>query len=253
MYKRYRNLAKPLIVDVNSYYPGVKIVVITDDPDDFSEYANVIAIKHKQQSMLIPLNDKRRVIEEGLKRFPTVICVDSDCRLTNNVASKIEWPPGIVSNYDTERSMWQNIEKFCPQDVDVYRKLLTKIPLVRDLRESKFAIPNFFIISRDNGKEKDFLEYWRKIILYTELHRCKNVFDAYPLGVSLACVGWSPKLFKDVHPELGSLINHIGQYSSGRREKETFISRKKKQFLFRYRWVKILGTCLSDDFNFYFK
>lgn len=177
-----------------------------------------------------------------------MIFLDADCRIVKDFPDDITWPKGIVINYDTQRSMAENIRRFCSQDTDIYDKFLKKITLEIDLEKAHFPVPNVYVITKDDGKEKTFLEYWEKITHYTELHQCKNVYDAYPMGIALACVGWTPV----VDPIINISIKHMGQYGKGKRQPLSFFIKQKKRILYYSRWIKIFLTTVFKDFKFYF-
>lgn len=253
LHKPYRDLGKQLAIDLQNYSPGTMFVVLTDKPADFTNFENVLAIKHTQESPLLPLNDKRRVIEKGLQKFSSVIFIDADSRIVSDFPDNINWPPGIVVNYDTQRSLAKNIEKYCSADQDLYNNLLKKLNLETDLGKARFPIPNLYIITKDNGKEEAFLEYWDKLALYTEVNRFKNVFDAYPMGLAIACVGWIPILANNNFPILEQSIKHLGNYKKTKKQQKTFFQGQKNRLLFYFRLIKVYFTAMSKNFKFYFK
>ncbi|MEQ9553009.1 MAG: hypothetical protein RIM23_25745 [Coleofasciculus sp. G3-WIS-01] len=250
--KLHQNLAKQLALDLENNSPKTTFIILTDDPSVFSDFKNVLAIKHIQERPLLVLNDKRRVIERGLEKFSSVIFIDADCRIVKSLSENISWPPGITVNHDTQRSFGENFRKHCSSDQGIYEQLFKKIQLVISLDQCKFPIPNLFVITKDNGREKTFLEYWDKIARYCEINRCKNVFEAYSIGLAMCCTGWNATSFNEEFLDFYKSINHIGTYKKTKKQPQTFIDKQKIRYLYYYRWVKV---CLSGlkDFGFYFR
>lgn len=62
---RYRTHARMLANDIQQHSPITSFVVLTDRPNDFKNYSNVIAFKHRLQSVK-GYHDKRFVIENLL-------------------------------------------------------------------------------------------------------------------------------------------------------------------------------------------
>ncbi|MHC5831119.1 MAG: hypothetical protein ACYT04_87945, partial [Nostoc sp.] len=48
--KRYRSHAFLLAQDIEKYSPGIYLIVLTNKPQEFKKYPNVLAFKHEQQS-----------------------------------------------------------------------------------------------------------------------------------------------------------------------------------------------------------
>jgi hypothetical protein len=93
--ERYRRMAIELAKDIERYAPGVKFVVLTDKPRDFSGNSNVLAFKHGQRGIFACYNDKRFVIEKALSLFDSAIHIDADSKITADVPSDLKFSPGI--------------------------------------------------------------------------------------------------------------------------------------------------------------
>jgi hypothetical protein len=79
--KKYRLCAMDVGRDLQRYHPGVEYLILTDDPSDFRDLSNVIAIKHIQDSIMFPYNDRRFAIEKALERYDMTIQIDTEYSL----------------------------------------------------------------------------------------------------------------------------------------------------------------------------
>jgi len=52
--KKYRSCAVNVARDLEKYHPGIQYLILTDEPRDFQDLSNVIAIKHIQDSIMFP-------------------------------------------------------------------------------------------------------------------------------------------------------------------------------------------------------
>ena len=72
-------------------------MVLTDKPQAFADHANILAFKHRQQSVGC-YHDKRFVIAKGLSLFDSCIFIDADMRILAPIEQAFDWPPGITAH-----------------------------------------------------------------------------------------------------------------------------------------------------------
>ncbi|MGK7957778.1 MAG: hypothetical protein AB4063_21385 [Crocosphaera sp.] len=245
--KAYRDFAKRLADSIAEFSPETKLIVGTDNPKDFKDVTNVIAFKHRQQSPLFPYNDKRWVVAKALQDFSTLVYIDADAQLINDFPNNITWPPGMVVNHDTQRNFAQVIKKFCPQDLPLLTKAAQKIGLKSSLEEIKFPSQSYYILTKDQGKEQDFVKNWDLLARYLAVHSCSNVSDGYPIGLAMASVGWNPLPVQQFN--LQDIIKPQGSRKTTR--PINFSSRVMLKLLYHYRLAKIRLSALKSPRFFY--
>ncbi len=162
--ENYRALAKVLAKDIEKYAPKTPFVVLTDKPQQFANHANVLAFKHRQQSVGC-YHDKRFVIARGLSLFDSCIFIDADMRILAPIEQELEWQPGI-----TAHTVWTNILKHNKNEFEI--KLLSRMAekLNLNLEEISFVHECLFVVTKDLDKEQEFLRQWDRIAPYFELN-----------------------------------------------------------------------------------
>ncbi|WP_414582412.1 hypothetical protein [Scytonema sp. PCC 10023] len=189
--KKYRGLALLLAKDIEKYSPHTSFVVLTDHPDDFSKQSNVLAFKHRQQGVK-SYHDKRFVIEKSLFMFHSCIFMDADMRiLAPVVPQNITWLqlPGITARgcesipkkYAKVIAGTANSKLY--QEFQVTHKAAKKLNLQLESEEVKFVYEYLFAVTKDSGREIEFLREWGKMALYYELN---GVYDAEGNAIGLA-------------------------------------------------------------------
>ncbi|MDJ0533538.1 MAG: hypothetical protein QNJ70_13795 [Xenococcaceae cyanobacterium MO_207.B15] len=180
--KNYRTLAKVLAKDIEKYAPQIPFVILTDKPDDFTDYSNVLAFKHHQQSIGC-YHDKRFVIAKGLSLFNSCIFIDADMRILAPVQQTLECQPGITSH-----TVWTNILKHNKKEFEI--KLLSRMAekLNLNLEEISFVHECLFIVTKDSGKEQEFLKQWDRIAPYFELNGFYRG-EGHTIGLAAAKAG----------------------------------------------------------------
>ena len=162
--ENYRALAKVLAKDIERYAPTIPFVILTDKPQQFANHTNVLAFKHRQQSVGC-YHDKRFVIAKGLSLFDSCIFIDADMRILAPIEQELEWQPGI-----TAHTVWTNILKHNKNEFEI--KLLSRMAekLHLNLSEISFVHECLFVVTKDSGKEQEFLRQWGRIAPYFELN-----------------------------------------------------------------------------------
>ncbi|MEB3884269.1 hypothetical protein [Lyngbya sp. CCY1209] len=196
--KVYRNLVKNLIQDCQKYAPGTPFILLTDRPGDFSDIKNndVLIFGHKRQGVLC-YHERRFAIANALSKFNSCMYLDADIRICALIPDNLSWFPGITARSCT--SMMKHIrgrlDKTNPprltlvKEFNFYKDMAKKIGL--DLEKDPITFVNefLFVVTRDGGKEIEFLEQWQKLALYAELHQ-HHKHPAYAIGLAAAKVGF---------------------------------------------------------------
>ncbi|MDX2097026.1 MAG: hypothetical protein SFW36_04555 [Leptolyngbyaceae cyanobacterium bins.59] len=185
-----------------TYSPNTFLVVYTDLPQDFKDFPNVLAYKHSRQGVLYCYDDKRFAIGKALTKFRSVIFVDADTRIFSPVPDNIEWPPGIVCEG------FVKILEHPPNQRDPARhqsiqELAKKLDVCLD--ETSWIHENLFVITRDGGKEQEFIKQWGRVGRYFEI-KGVNTKDGNPIGLAVAKVGWT--VTNDRWDELNKIREH---------------------------------------------
>lgn len=165
----YSLLASQLAKDLEQYSPKTNFVVLTNKPENFSSNANVLAFKHRQQSIGC-YHDKRFVITKALSLFNSCIFVDADMRILAPITGELNWLPGITAHI-VLNNLLKTINKNKKQsefEFKLLEKMAKKLNL--NLENISFVHECLFVVTRDSGKEQEFLKYWEDISKYFELH-----------------------------------------------------------------------------------
>ncbi|RCJ31328.1 hypothetical protein A6770_20225 [Nostoc minutum NIES-26] len=209
--KNYRNLALLLAKDIEKYSPNTYFVILSDRPQEFSKQSNVLAFKHIQNSVKL-YHDKRFVLAKALSLFHSCIYIDADMRIVAPVPQDMKWlqAPGIVArSCDIMRKKYAKVFAGTA-DGKLYKKFLVtdkaaqKLNLYLENQDVKFIYEYLFAVTKDSGKELQFLKHWERIAPYFELN---GVHDGEGNAIGLAAakaglqVRWSEmegiSFFKD--------------------------------------------------------
>lgn len=149
-----------------------KIIVISDTPEIYSGFDNVIAKPYPKKDF--SYNDKIFCFEEGLKYEDAVVCLDSDCRIFyedfkktyTNFFRIVE--PGFHPSWN-----WGNINKEngffssndAPGRVAGYGELCLKTCSEAgiDIKNAIHYQEGILALCADNGRERGFLNLWRSL------------------------------------------------------------------------------------------
>lgn len=177
--KRYRLHAAMLAEDIQKYASGKAFVVLTDKPQDFEKFSNVLAFSHRLQSVK-GYHDKRFVLEKALSLFEACIFVDSDIRLLGPIPKTLPFADGLVARYGCG-IIKHNL-------ADKARAAFTSIQSVAktldlDLEDVFWFHEFMFLLSKQQGKEQVFLDYWRAIAHEFEM---KGIYDGEGSVMGLA-------------------------------------------------------------------
>ncbi len=195
--KRYRSHALLLAQDIEKYSSGTKFIVLTDNPKQFRNYSHVLAFQH-QQSSIGCYHDKRFVIAQALSLFNTCIFVDADIRILEKVSPDIKWLPGVTARscasiikhnqayIDSVNDPASKARRF--KDLEIINRIAKKLDLDLEDLNIKFVMEMLFIVTKHEGKEKEFIQNWEKIANYCELNNFPNA-EGYAIGLAAAKAG----------------------------------------------------------------
>lgn len=209
--KNYRNLALLLAKDLEKYSPDTPFIVLTDAPREFSRQPNILAFKHQQQSVKL-YHDKRFAIAKALSLFNSCIFLDADMRILAPVPQDMQWiqAPGISAR-GCEIMPKKYAKVFAGvadgkllKQFQVTKNLAKKLNIKLDDANVNFVYEYLFAITKDGGKEIEFLNQWDTIAAYYELN---GLYDGEgnAIGIAAAKAGlpvrWCAmdgiKFFKD--------------------------------------------------------
>ncbi|MEA5578811.1 hypothetical protein [Anabaena sp. UHCC 0451] len=279
--KRYRSHTLLLAQDIEKYSPGTKFVVLTDQPQEFSNYSHILAFKHQQNSIGC-YHDKRFVIAQALELFNTCIFVDADIRILEKVSPDMEWLPGVTARscasivkhnkeyIGSVKDPASKARRF--KDLEIIDRIAKKLDLNLEDTNIKFVMEMLFVVTKQDGKEREFINHWEKIALYCELNNFYNA-EGYAIGLAAAKAGlvvrWDSMdglvYFKDwierqkikkgqANPE-DSLV-YFQQHEVIECRQKTLLQKiinKLNKFISYYYRSFVLKLIVLKDFNFYYR
>lgn len=164
--QRYRTHAKILAQDIQKYAPTIPFVVLTDQPEDFSNDPNVIVFKHQLQSVK-GFHDKRFVFEKAFEQFESCLFLDSDMRILEPVPEHLEWLPGLTARHGCS-ILRHNAEKKIRKALPVIKKAAQVLAI--NLDNTIWFHEFMFVVKKQDGVEQTFLNYWKTIAYFFEIH-----------------------------------------------------------------------------------
>lgn len=186
LYSPYRLLAKDLAKDLSKHAPKATLIVFSDQPDDFKDHQNVLAFKYHRKGIPHCWNDRRFVIEKSLTMYRTAIHIDADTRIILDIPERLEWLPGITAM--TEDLLQHARRWMYPPDVKLLESLACKLKI--PLEETKLIHESLYVVTRDSGRELEFLKQWDIITRTLELKGYTSS-DGYLMGVAARRVNWN--------------------------------------------------------------
>ncbi|WP_204141134.1 hypothetical protein [Halomicronema sp. CCY15110] len=239
---RYCLLAKQMSENLNQTAPGHQLVVLTDNPEMFADCNNVVPVFFKQQGALHCYHDKRFAIEQALKHSDTAVMVDVDAGF-ENVISDLRFEPGIECYSE---NLIEHVTKWTPERLTTLHKVAEKVDV--EIDHATWIGESLFAVTKDDGKEQAFLQYWGQIGRYLELNKI-HAGSGNAIGLAAAKVGWVPRK-SDAFIHLKSLWNHFD--ASLQRPAPTLMSRLRRKFTFHYR-LNLQRIKALKDFEFYYR
>lgn len=251
---KYRGLAKELAAGLEIHCPKTILLVYTDKPDDFCDRHNILAVKHSQKGIRYCYNDKRFVIGEALSRYHSVIWVDADTKIMSSIPVDMQWLPGITSDnflHIFEHSRNKRVSK----RLEIIRKLGTKLDI--SLENTNYVHEDLFVITRDEGKEQEFIKQWGIIASYFELNSI-HTGEGNSIGLAATKVGWNVNRH-NIEP-LKKAVKHT--YASREPDSKSFWDKLKdpkavtvkiqRQLGYYYR-LNLARLLTLSNFDFYYR
>ncbi|MBW4488564.1 MAG: hypothetical protein KME12_12315 [Trichocoleus desertorum ATA4-8-CV12] len=174
--EKYHKFVSLLIQDLNQNAPKIPIVILTDNPKKFESHSNVISCFHTQKSVGA-YHDKRWAIAKALEFFDSCIFLDSDVRILQPIPDHLDWidAPGIQAkscfkmpnHYSKIFSGKAN--QGIIKEFDTVVRASRKISLDFLNEDIYFVKEWLFSVTKDSGKEQEFLLWWEKLEKYFEL------------------------------------------------------------------------------------
>lgn len=188
----YRALTKLLVEDLAKYAPGIPFIIFTDQPNDFQGYENVWVYKHNRKGIKAH-NERRFAIEKALSLFNSCLYLDGDVRICAPIPQEFitkKWLPGItarscgdlVQHIQSRMMIDGKLRPKVVQKMELVKTLATRLGLNLEKQPVPFINEFLFIVTRDSGKENEFLKLWGKLSYYVEL----NGFTSPTLSMGLA-------------------------------------------------------------------
>jgi hypothetical protein len=221
----YRLLVKNLAEDLKKYAPKVNLIVFSDDPNDFKDYQNILAFKYTQKGIPHCWNDRRFVLEKALSMYNTAIHIDADTRILGSLPEQIEWLPGITAMTDDllqHASDWM----YAP-DVQLMNKVAKELNI--PLEKAKLIHESLYMVTRDNGRELEFLKQWDILAKTLELKGYTSS-DGYLMGMAAQQVGWN--INNQGWENVKNLTNH---FFADDRKPKSIIKKFKRKISYSYR------------------
>lgn len=267
--KKYRALALLLAQDIEIYSPNTYFVVFTDCPQQFSKYPHVLAFEHKQHGVKC-YHDKRFPIAKALSLFNSCIFMDSDMRILAPVED-LQWllSPGISARACVNISkkfsqVFLNNKKTEIKTFEVLKKAMYQLNLDAEWENIKFVHEYLFAITKDSGKEIEFLQQWETLANYFELN---GIYHGEGIAIGLAAckagfpVRWSEmsgisffnNIIEAVRIQKGqSNLDEISKYLEEHKKiiypKQSIIRRKldtlRQHIVVFYRFMKLKTAAL---------
>ena len=182
--RRYRKHARELAKDIQTYAPGVPFVILTDKPDEFSEFSSVLAFEHRLQSVK-GYHDKRLVLEKSLSLFESCMFMDADMRILSPVPDDLSWNPGLTGRAGCalvkHLGSMNNSRKS-----QLVKKIAEKIEV--DIENVKQLHEFSFMLRRQSGKEVEFFRVWKTL---SYLFESEGLYsgEGYAMGLAASKVG----------------------------------------------------------------
>ena len=240
---RYRQMAKELAKNLEQYSPGTLIYIYTDYPEDFSKQNNILAFKHKQIGIQRCSNDRRLVVEEVLSKFPIAIHIDADTKIIENLPDNLEFSPGIIGRH---ANLIDHVKKYRPQSLEIIQNVASKLNI--PLEKANWIGESLYVVTRDEGREKEFFRMWKLIGSYLEL-KGMHGGDGNVMGLAAAKVGWTPERSASWET-LNKLRKHLDA-SHGQKQISSW-DKFKRRVGYHYRLNKTRIEALKD-FGFYYR
>jgi len=215
--RKYRQLANLLAEDIAKYSPSTRFVILTDQPEEFSHFPQVLAVKHKMQGVKC-YHDKRFAIAKSLSLFDACIFLDSDMRILAKVPEELPWllEPGIKARACMtmpEKFAKMGVGKHVTKELNLVKQAAAKLNLLEDWENIMFVHEYLISVTKDMNKEVEFLETWEKLAHFFEINGLYYgegnaiALAAHKVGMKIAWSEFPGVSFFNKHIELVRIKN----------------------------------------------
>jgi hypothetical protein len=277
--KKYRVLALLLAQDIEKYSPKTTFIVLTDNPSDFNKQANILAFKHRSQSVKF-YHDKRFAIAKALSLFNSCIFIDADMRILAPVPVDMQWIKKVGITARTCEIMPKKYAQVLAgtansqfeREFKVTKKAAQKLNIDLQNEKVKFVYEYLFAVTKDSGKELEFFKQWETLANYFELN---GIYDGEGNAIGLAAakadfdVRWSEmdgiSFFKDKteliriqkgQSKMEEMSKYFEQQKMHEYPKRSFLEKvatKLRQSITHLYNLGRLRIVTLSKFNFYYR
>jgi hypothetical protein len=172
--KKYNLMAKLLVGDLEKFAPNHLFVIYTDIPALFKDSLNVLAVRHSCRGVL-PYHERRFAIFHALKIADSTIYLDSDVRICSPLPENLNFSPGLTARScgNFQKHMKSQFERKSNSPklrktkyfID---KMAQRAGVDMNSPDLKFINEFLFAVTKQEGRELDFLELWGDLAIYAD-------------------------------------------------------------------------------------
>ena len=277
--KTYRALAKNLIADLAKYAPEIPFIIYTDKPQEFQNYSNVLVFGHKRQGVLY-YHERRFAIQKALSMFESCMYIDSDVRICAPIPQR-KWLPGITARSCSKmtKHFQEMMNKNNPPPAkavkrfEVFKKMSSKFDVDMNTENVTWINEFLFVVTKDSGREEEFLKNWEKISLYAEINGLHK-HPAYAMGLAATKANFEVRhdvmegvdFFDDRIEKIRIAKGQANskdklQYFEAQKKIESqgfsifkrIIKKVNSSIEYFYHSMRIKVTAILSDYNFYYR
>lgn len=248
---RYRAHAELLVQDIQEHMPSTALCILTDRPEQFSEFPRVLAFKHQLQSVK-GYHDKRFVLEKSLSLFESCMFLDADVRVLGSVTKEMQWSPGITARAGTDLVSRMKIIRN-QKETRVIKEAAKKLNI--DLEKVQWLHEFMFVMKRQNGLEAEFFRLWQTTSYFFESQGIYHG-ECYSMGLAAAQIGMKIDYFReDRFPFFKDNIERIriNKGQSNHEEKQIYFDVHKEIEYPKRSSLKKVKDKLSQKTVFYYR
>lgn len=200
-------------------YFGQKILIVTNMAYMYKKMDNVIAVEYPKDTF--SYNDKIFCFEEGFKHEDCVVYVDSDCRVFYENYKKSygnfrrivapgfhnSWDWGIISRPDsgffTSTDIEHRVAGYGEKALNIANQYSIDVDKAYHYQEG------IIIVSKEQGKERMFLDMWRKFAEELDQHEKDN--NAKRIGVGEGNIIGMCVVYANLTVNGPDIANYLGQ------------------------------------------
>ncbi len=192
---RYRIHAQILAQDLQNQMPDIPLLILTDRPEAFQQFPQVLAFKHQIQSIK-GYHDKRFVLDKALSQFESCLFLDSDVRVLGpmlDLSAASLWNPGITARAGTGlANHMKNMND--PKILKVIHQVAQTLDI--DLETVQWLHEFMFIMKREDGLEQEFFELWQTLSYVFE---SQGIYggESFSIGLAAAKVGMNFEFMRE--------------------------------------------------------